>query len=140
MTRLNPYLAFDGQCLAAFQFYEKCLGGKIIFKMTFGESPMADKTAPDWRDRIMHLSFSFRDQILAGADAPQGHYRKPQGFCVSLSVDDPAEADRIFQALAENAQIQMPIQETFWAMRFGMLIDKFGTPWMVNCGKPGVGA
>ena len=67
------------------------------------------------------------------SDAPPDHYRKPQGFSVSLNLSDPAEAERIFQALAENGTVQMPLQQTFWAARFGMLIDQFGIPWMINC-------
>jgi PhnB protein len=134
--KINPYLAFDGQCKRAFQFYEKALGGKINFMMTMGESPMADQTPPEQRDRIMHASLSVDDQMIAGADAPPQHFSKPQGFCVSVDVPEPADADRIFNALSEGGKVQMPIQETFWAKRFGMLIDQFGQPWMVNCSKP----
>jgi PhnB protein len=76
------------------------------------------------------------DHVLTGADAPPEHYQKPQGFSVLLHIGDAAEADRIFKTLAENGTVQMPIQETFWALRFGMLVDQFGTPWMINCGKP----
>jgi len=133
--QLNPYLSFNGQCDAAFKFYEKCLGGKIVFKMTYGESPMAGKTAPDSLNNIMHVSLKVGDMLLAGADAPPQHYSKPQGFCVTISVDDPAEAERIFKSLSENGKVQMPLQETFWAQRFGMFIDQFATPWMINCEK-----
>jgi PhnB protein len=134
--KINPYLAFNGQCEAAFKFYEKCLGGSIVFMMTYGDSPMAGQTPPDQHQRIMHATLAIGDQVLAGADAPPDHYRKPQGFCVSLDLQDAVEGERIFTALSENAVVQMPIQETFWALRFGMLIDQFGTPWMVNCSKP----
>jgi len=72
---------------------------------------------------------------LQGADAPPGQYQKPQGFSVMLNIDDAAEADRIFHTLAEKGDVQLPIQETFWARRFGMLVDQFGTPWTINCGK-----
>jgi len=133
--KINPYLAFDGQCKAAFEFYAKCLGGEIQMMMTNGESPMAAQTAPEHRDRVMHTSLKVGDEILAGADAPPQHYSKPQGFCVSLDIKEPAEAERVFNALSENGKVQMPLQETFWAQRFGMFIDQFGTPWMVNCGK-----
>jgi PhnB protein len=71
-----------------------------------------------------------------GGDAPPQFASKPQGFCVSIQVDDPAKAERIFGELSEGGVVQMPIRETFWARRFGMLIDKFGTPWMVNCERP----
>lgn len=133
--QIAPYLSFNGQCREAFQFYEKALGGKISMIMTNGESPMAEQTPADERDRVMHVSMQVGDYVIAGADAPKKYASKPAGFCVSISVTDPAEAERVFNALSPGAQIQMPLQETFWAQRFGMLTDQFGTPWMVNCGK-----
>jgi PhnB protein len=77
-----------------------------------------------------------RRRCAAGRRLPPNHYQKPQGFSVSISTNDPAEADRVFNALAENGAVQMPIQETFWAVRFGMVTDRYGIPWMINCGKP----
>jgi PhnB protein len=130
---LNPYLSFNGKCEAAFKFYEKCLGGKIIMMMTHGQSPMKDQTPADWQDKIMHARMTVGDSVLMGADAPPQYYSKPQGFSVSLSVTDPADAERKFNALAENGTVQMPLQQTFWAVRFGVLIDQFGIPWMINC-------
>jgi PhnB protein len=76
------------------------------------------------------------DQSLSGADSPPEHYKKPQGFYVMLDVAEPSEADRVFNALAENGAVQMPIQETFWASRYGAVVDRFGIPWEINCGKP----
>jgi PhnB protein len=134
--QLNPHLAFNGQCEAAFKFYEKCLSGKIVMMMTYGNSPMAEQTPPAWRGKIIHATFALGDHRLTGADVPPERYQKPQGFSVLLSIGAEAEADRIFKALAENGAVQMPVQETFWALRFGMLVDQFGTPWMINCGKP----
>ena len=131
--QLNPYLNFNGQCEAAFKFYERCLGGKIVFTMTYGESPMADKVPAEWRKKILHVRLMVGDQALMGADAPPEHYEKPQGFSVSVGIDDPADAERIFHALAEKGTVSMPIQKTFWAQRFGMLVDQFGIPWMINC-------
>jgi PhnB protein len=136
MMQLNPYLTFNGQCEEAFKFYEKCLGGKIVMMMTFGDSPMAEQAPPDWRKKIIHATLALGDHVLSGSDAPPDRYKKPQGFFVTLGVDAAAEADRIFKALAENGAVEMPIQETFWALRFGMLVDQFGTPWMINCSKP----
>ena len=130
---LNPYLNFDGRCEAAFKFYEKCLGGKIEMMMTHGQSPMADQTPADWRDKIMHVRMTVGDRVLMGSDAPPQYYQKPQGFSVSLSVTDPADAERKFNALAQNGTVQMPLQQTFWAVRFGSLVDQFGIPWMINC-------
>jgi PhnB protein len=133
--QLNPHLAFNGQCQEAFRFYEKCLGGKVVFMMTYGDSPMADQVTSDWGKKIIHATLALGDQRLTGADEPPEWYKKPQGFSVSLNVGAAAEAERIFHALAENGTVQMPLQETFWALRFGMLVDQFGTPWMVNCGQ-----
>jgi PhnB protein len=133
--QINPYLSFDGQCKEAFTFYERVLGGKIEAMFTYGDTPSAEYTPPGMHDRIMHASLTAGGQVLLGGDAPM-EYGKPQGFCVSLNVDTPAEAERIFHALAESGTVQMPIGETFWADRFGMLTDRFGIPWMVNCQKP----
>ena len=134
--QLNAYLTFNGQCEAAFKFYEKCFGGKIVFMQTHGESPMAGQVPPDWRDKIIHATLHVGGAVLMGSDAPPPRYEKPQGIAVSLRVSDPADADRMFNALAENGTVQMPIQKTFWSVRFGMLVDRFGIPWMVNCDQP----
>ena len=133
---LNPYLTFNGQCEAAFKFYERCFGGKIEFMLTHGESPMAQQTPAEWRNKIMHARLVVGGRALMGSDAPPERYEGTKGFSVSLGVAAPAEAERIFNALAENGTVQMPLQETFWALRFGMLVDRFGVPWMVNCERP----
>jgi PhnB protein len=133
--QLNAYLMFNGQCEEAFRFYEKCLGGKIVFAITYGESPMAEKTAADWRKKIMHMRLMVGDQALMGSDAPPDRFQKPQGFSVSIGIDDPAEAERIYKGLSEKGEIWMALQETFWAQRFGMFVDRYGTPWMINCEK-----
>ena len=130
---LNPYLHFSGQCETAFKFYEKALGGKIESMMTHGESPMADKVSADWRTKIMHARLNVGDGVLMGSDAPPQYYKKPQGFSVSLSLKDPAQAESIFKALSEKGAVEMPLQQTFWAKRFGMCTDQFGIPWMINC-------
>lgn len=131
--QLNTYLTFDGQCEAAFRFYEQCLGGRIETMMTHGESPMAEQAAPEWRDKIMHVSLKVGEQVLMGSDSPPEYREKPQGFAVTINVDDPAQAERLFHALTEGGMVRMPLQQTFWALRFGMLVDRFGIPWMVNC-------
>lgn len=133
--KLNPYLAFNGQCEAAFKLYERVLGGKIEFTQTFGESPAGNDTPAEWRNKIMHVRMTVGDDVLMGSDAPPSRYEKPQGVAVSINVAKPSEAERIFKALADGGTVQMPIQRTFWAERFGMAVDKFGTPWMVNCEK-----
>lgn len=134
--RLNPYIYFNGQCEEAFTFYEKALGGKIQVLMTFEKSPMASKLPAEWGKKVMHVRMAAGDQVIMGSDPPPGHYTKPQGFSVCLELQTPGEAERIFQALAEGGNVTMPIQETFWALRFGMLVDRFGIPWMVDCEKP----
>ena len=131
--QMNPYLIFNGQCEAAFKFYEKALGGKIEFMMTHGESPMAQQVSAEWRNKIMHARMTVGGVVLMGSDAPPDHYEKPQGFSVSLTTKDPAETERIFHELEQNGKVQMPVQKTFWSVRFGMLVDQFGIPWMVNC-------
>ena len=130
---LNPYLMFNGNCEAAFKFYEKALGGKIEAMLTHEGTPVASQVPPHWLKKIMHARLSVGEEILMGSDAPPDRYEPMKGFSVTLSVTDPREAERIFQALSEKATVRMPIQETFWAVRFGMLIDQFGTPWMINC-------
>jgi PhnB protein len=133
---LNAYLMFDGTCAAAFKFYEKALGGKIVAMMTYGEMP-GDHAAmsKDSKSRIAHARIKVGDMFLMASDCPPGRFEPAKGFNVNISVKDPAEADRLFGTLSEKGSITMPIQETFWAHRFGMLVDQFGTPWMVNCEK-----
>ena len=131
--QMNPYLSFNGQCEAAFKFYEQCLGGRILAMLTYGSSPVADQTPPEWRDKIMHTRLIVENTVLMGSDSPPEHYEQMKGMSVSLSIEKPEDAERIFHALAENGTVRMPIQETFWATRFGMLVDQFGTPWMINC-------
>jgi PhnB protein len=134
--QVNTHLVFDGRCEEAFRFYERSLGGKIQFMMTHEASPMAAMVSKEWGPKIMHARMQVGDQTLLGADAPPERYEQPQGFSVALHIDEPAEAERAFGVLSEGGKITMPIQETFWAHRFGMLVDRFGTPWMINCGKP----
>lgn len=133
--RINPYLAFDGTCEAAFRFYEKVLGGKLVMMMRHADMPAGEACPAEMRDRIVHARLMLGDQPLMGGDAPPGRLTKPQGYSVAIQIDTPEEAERVFGALSEGASVIMPIGETFWAHRFGMLTDRFGTPWMVNCEK-----
>ena len=135
---LNPYLYFDGQCEEAFRFYEKCLGGKITFMMTWESSPLPGQAPPGWAKKILHVGLASGDGVLEGCDAMPGQYKKPESFCVMLRPKEAAEADRIFKALMEGGTVQIPIAETFWALRFGKLVDRFGVPWLVNCEKAAV--
>lgn len=134
--QLNPNLNFNGQCEAAFKFYEQCLGGKIQTMMTWGDSPMADQVPAEWRHKIIHVTLIVGEAALLGCDVSPEGYEEPKGFSVTVQIDDPADAQRIFQALSEEGTVTMPLQQTFWAARFGMCVDRFGIPWMVNCGQP----
>jgi PhnB protein len=134
--QLNPYLSFNGQCEEAFRFYERCLGGKILAMLTYKDTPMVEQTQENWQGKIAHARLQLGNYMLMGSDGMADRYEKPQGITVTLNIDDPAEAERVFHQLAEGGTTQMPIQGTFWAKRFGMTTDRFGTPWMVNCEKP----
>jgi PhnB protein len=131
--RLNSYVHFNGQCEAAFKFYAQVLGGKIESMMTFAGSPMEGHVPPEWHSKILHAHLTVGDDALMGSDAPPDRFKQPAGFFVSILVKDPAEAERVFHALAEKGTVGMPIGPTFWSVRFGMLVDQFGIPWMVNC-------
>ena len=134
MSKLNPHLTYNGQCEAAFQLYERCLGGKIVTMLTWGNSPMAKDAPPEWGGKILHMSLTVGDLVFAGADVQA--YESPRGFAITLSLSDAADAERIFTALAENGTVTVPLQETFWALRYGQVTDQFGIPWGINCEKP----
>jgi PhnB protein len=133
--KLNPYLEFDGRCREAFEFYRTALGGRIAFLQTIGEPPMAATMPLEAHTRVMHATLEIGDQRLQGCDAMPGQFSMPSGFRVAVHYDDVAEGERAFNALAENGDVQMPYQATYWAKGFGMLIDQFGTPWLVNAGQ-----
>jgi uncharacterized glyoxalase superfamily protein PhnB/uncharacterized protein YndB with AHSA1/START domain len=132
---LVTYLGFDGDCEAAFRHYEKVLGGKILMMIHYADAPTEVEQEPGAERRIMHARLQVGRHLLMGGDSPAEHFSKPQGFCANVMVEDPGEAERIFRELAVDGTVTMPISETFWARKFGMLTDKFGIPWMVNCEK-----
>jgi PhnB protein len=135
MANLNAYLIFNGNCAEAMRFYERVLGGKLEL-MTHGDSPMADQTPADSKDRIMHAYLAFDGGVLmASDDMPNAAYSGMHGFSLSLGYSDIEAARKMFEALSEGGQATMPFQETFWSPGFGMLTDRFGTPWMVNVTK-----
>jgi PhnB protein len=129
----TPYLTFGGQCRAAFERYAEILGGTIELMMDHGSSPIAEQTPKEWHAKIMHARLRAGTALLMGSDAPPEHYAKPQGISVSLAVEKVADAERIFAALADGGSVTLPLQPMFWAERFGMCVDRFGIPWMVNC-------
>ncbi len=134
--QLNPYILFNGQCAEAFKFYEQCLGARIDGMMTHAGTPAEQHVPAEWRDKIIHARLVVGDTVLMASDAPPGHYETPQGFSVNIQLSDPEQAERIFKELSENGVVKMAMQETFWAKRFGMCVDRFGIPWMVNCEGP----
>jgi PhnB protein len=129
---VNIYLSFDGRCAEAFDFYARVLGGTIEAKHTWSETPQAGDMPPDYQDKIMHALLRVGDKAIMGADAPPQWRTKPEGFSVSVNVADAAEGQRVFDALAEGGEVKMPFGPTFWAKGFGMLIDRYEIPWMVN--------
>src|SRR4051794_22321376 len=132
--QVNPYLFFDGQCVEAFHFYEQALGGKLEALMTYGDLPEGTPVPPGAKDRALHARLSVGSQALMGSDCPPGEYQPPQGFSVALQIDQAAEARRIFDALAADGTVTAPFGQTFFsAGGFGMLVDRYGTSWMINC-------
>jgi PhnB protein len=127
---LAPYLNFDGSCREAFGFYADLLGGTIAFMQTFGESPV--DAPPGWHDKVMHATLTLGADRLMGSDAPPQHYHRPQGTYVSLQLKTRQDGERIFKAFADGGTVEMPFTETFWSPGFGMVVDRFGIPWMVN--------
>jgi PhnB protein len=135
--RVNPYLSFAGTCREAFTFYASVLEGRLSDMLTHGGMPAGMDVPEGWGDKILHAQLVVGDTVIMGSDTPPAHYVKPAGFWVSVSVGSAAVADKVFAALAAGGAVFFPIQETFWAVRFGMAVDRFGVPWMVNCEKVG---
>lgn len=133
--KMNPYLTFDGNCEEAFNFYAGVLGGEIVAMMTYKDMPGDEQASPECAGLIVHARMIFGDNILMASDAPKNRMEKMQGISVTLGIPDETEAERVYAALLEGGTAMMPLQETFWAKRFGMLTDRFGTPWMINCEK-----
>jgi PhnB protein len=132
MLQLDTYLTFDGNCAEAMRFYQRTLGGKLDL-MTHAQSPMAAQTPPGSENRIMHARLALDGRLLMASDSMVGHpYDGMKGFSLSLIYPTVAEAQRVFKALADGGRVIMPLDKTFWAKAFGMLVDRFGTPWMVN--------
>ena len=131
--RFSPHMCFDGQCEAAFRLYENLFGGRITTLLSYGESPMAGQVEAADRKRIVHASLEVGEQILLGADLLPGGYARPQGFFVTLNIDELARAQHLFEALADGGEVRLPFRPTFWSAGFGIVVDRFGTPWEINC-------
>jgi PhnB protein len=133
MIKAGTHLHFDGQCAEAFKFYAECLNGKIAYSTTWGESPMS-KEMPEMKDKILHARLEFGNQFITADDPPAQNYTTPKGFQVLLLFTEVAEAEKVYRNLSAGArETQMPFAKTFWSPGFGMFVDRFGTPWMINC-------
>jgi PhnB protein len=138
MSSFHPYLAFAGNCRDAFNRYQEIFGGELMF-VTAADVPAdaAGDMAPDMGDMVLHAALVAGDRLLMGADAPGGTFDgQNRGMCCNVSVDELAEAERVFAELADGGEVQQPLMQTFFSPGFGMCIDRFGTPWMVVTNDP----
>ena len=134
--QLHTYLNYVGNCEEAFTFYEQHLGGKITMMMKHGESPERQQVPPGWENAVLHARMTLGGTELLGADIPPDRFQPIRSAYLSLALGSDPEADRVFALLSDGGQIFMPMQETFFASRFAMLRDKFGTSWMLLHPKP----
>jgi PhnB protein len=134
--KVNTYLNYGGNCEAAFRFYEKNLGAKIIALMRQGEMPGATNVPENLRNNVLHARIQIGDAVIMASDAPPDRFQPMRSVYLTIGVNSSEEAERIHKVLAEGGEIFMPMQETFYAHRFSMLRDKFGTSWMIIHEKP----
>jgi PhnB protein len=137
---VQPYLFFNGNCEQAVEFYRKAIGAEVEMMMRFKESPEPHPPgmlAPGWENKVMHSSFRIGQTTVMASDGCGTEKSSFDGFSLSLSVANEAEADRAFAALADGGQVKMPLAKTFWSPRFGMLQDRFGIGWMISVTPPG---
>ena len=138
--KLNPHLAFTGSCEEAFNFYQRCFGGELAMMIKWGSTPSAAQVTPEWQDKIIHARLVAGDLVLMGSDAPPNCGSASGGAVTVIRADSIEEAERVFNALADGGATDMPMAETFFAQRFGMLRDRFGTAWMVISERAACGA
>ncbi|HZL92794.1 MAG TPA: VOC family protein [Vicinamibacterales bacterium] len=134
--QLNTYLNYGGNCEQAFRFYEEHLGGKVTMLMRHGEQPSASSVAPEWKNAVLHARMTLGGTELFGADIPPDRFQPMRSAYLSLSVDSVEEAERVYALLTDGGQIFMKLEETFFASRFAMLRDRFGTSWMILGPRP----
>lgn len=132
--KIRVHVSFNGQCEAAFRVYQRVFGGELVTLLKYGDSPMAKQSPAEMHDKVLHATLKLEDQELLGADVAPSDLERPQGFSVVLDPTEPAEGKRIFGALAEGGQVRVPFQQTFWSPGYGMVVDRFGVPWEINCG------
>lgn len=133
--QVNTYLHYNGNCAEAFKFYEKAVDGTIVMSQSYGDSPAAEHSPPEMKSRIIHARIRIGDTIVMGSDSPPDRFSPPAGFSMTLGTPTIEEAEKRFAVLSEGGKVEMPLMESFFAHRFGMLVDKFGVPWMVICEK-----
>lgn len=131
--QINPYLSFKGDCEAAFTFYAQCLDGRLGAIFRYAGTPLAGDVPAGWSNKVMHANLTLGDLALMGGDVAPDRYEEPKGFSLSIQIKSPADAERIFHDLAKDGRVVMPLEKTFWAERFGMVVDRFGIPWLINC-------
>lgn len=135
MPMLDSYIFFDGQCAEAMRFYEQVTGGKLEALLTYAQSPDPKACPPGDTGRIMHAMLVLPGgRMLMASDTPEGQFKPMQGFSLALNWQTADEARTAFDQLAAGGSVTMPMQKTFWTEAFGMLTDRFGTPWMVSGG------
>jgi PhnB protein len=134
--KLHTFLNYGGNCREAFRFYEQHLGGKITMMVTHAQQPNQQNVPPAWMNAILHARIILGETELMGADVPPERFQSMRSAYLSLLVDSIDEAERIYALLSDGGQIFMPMEETFFAFRFAMLRDKFGTSWMILHERP----
>ena len=134
--QLHTYLNYGGNCEPAFRFYEQHLGGRLVMLMRHGDQPGGSSMPADWQDKVLHAHLEIAGTVLTAADVPADRFQPMRSAYLALTLDSAEEAERIYALLEEGGQVFMPIAETFFAHRFAMLRDRFGTSWMVLHPKP----
>jgi len=132
--KITNYLLFNGNCREAFEFYARLFDGKIAGLVTYRDMPGAP-VPEDWLDKVMNVRLSIGDQLISASDAPPQYRSEMSGFLVSMNLDDLGRAERMFNALADGGAVNVPFAPTAWAKGFGMVRDRFGTPWMISSGN-----
>jgi PhnB protein len=135
MSQVNPYLVFNGSCLEAFRLYQTLFGGEIE-SIRAEDMGMESPFPAEWPEPVMHATLTFGDRVIMGSDAPAGYYATPQGFSVAFITDSADDAERVWNGLLDGANVTMPLAPTDWSPMFGMLTDRFGTPWTINTNPP----
>jgi PhnB protein len=130
--QLSVHVSFPGTCEEAFRFYERTLGASSLHVLRYGDSPAAADVPEDFRSKVIHATLVIGRFQLAGADVVRDQYQRPQGFSVLFGAASQADAERIFGALADGGDVKLPLQKTFWSPAFGVVVDRFGTPWEIT--------